>query len=174
MTREDRVELNDSIIIGLLDATESSVVQVGSIVRVAIAIGLHTRVDTGGVAAPDIGPDSDERLAGVHVDELDVRHEGDTDLILGEVGADILAQDVEGANLALGVEYRAARAVEHNGLVVLSRRGINIALVISPQDADGASLVEVVALAVWGCSCREAGSASRTLRLKSKFAIGGT
>lgn len=47
---EDGGELNNTIRIGLLDATQSRVVQVGRIVRVTVAAGLHTAVDTCRVA----------------------------------------------------------------------------------------------------------------------------
>lgn len=72
------------------------------------AIKLHTSVDTSGVGVPDISPDIGEGLAGRDVDELDVGHDGNTLLVVDQVRADVLAKDVERANLALGVEDGAS------------------------------------------------------------------
>lgn len=153
VTREDGVELNHTVIIRLLYATQGSPVQVRRVVGVPVALGLDARVDARGVAAPDVGPDAGEGLAGVDVDELDVRDQGHALLVLDQVRPDVLAQDVEGADLALRVEHRAVGAVEHDRLVRLGRRRVHVALVVRPEDADGAPPVEVVAHAVGRCSC---------------------
>lgn len=151
--REDGVELDHAIVIRLLDATQGSVVQVGRIVRVPVTSGLDARVNTRRVTVPDVGPDAGEGLTGFDVDELDVRNQRHAFLVFDQVGPHVLAQDIERAYLALGVEDRAGGAVKHDRLVRLGRRGVHVPLVVCPEDADGAPAVEVVALAVGGCSC---------------------
>lgn len=91
--------------------------------------------------------DSNEGLAGVHIHELDIGHQRHALLVVGHIRTYVLAEDVERADLTLWVENRTRRAVEDNRLVGLSRGRVDVALVISPQHTDGASLVESVALA---------------------------
>lgn len=72
MAREQCVELNHTIIIGLGNATEESVVQVRGVIGIAVALLHDSRVNTGRVGVPDISPDSSQWLAGVDIDELEV------------------------------------------------------------------------------------------------------
>lgn len=46
VTGEDRLELNDTLVVARLDTTEESSVQVSGIRRVTVAAGHDTRVDT--------------------------------------------------------------------------------------------------------------------------------
>lgn len=47
VTGEDGRELDNAIVVGLLDASQRSIVQVGRVVVIAIAVGLDTGVDAG-------------------------------------------------------------------------------------------------------------------------------
>lgn len=51
VTGDEGLEEGDAVVVGLLDATEESSVEVGGVAGgVAVAVGGDTRVDTGGVA----------------------------------------------------------------------------------------------------------------------------
>lgn len=63
MAREEGVELDDTVGIGLSNAAKESLVQVGRIIVVTIALRLDSTVDTGSIRIPDICPDSDQGLA---------------------------------------------------------------------------------------------------------------
>lgn len=113
MAREQCIELNHAVGIGLGDAAEECIVQVGSVIVIAIALRLNACVDTSCIRVPDICPDSGQRLAGRYVDELDVRGDRNTLLVVNQVGAHVLAKDVERSHLSLGVEDGTGGFVEH-------------------------------------------------------------
>lgn len=57
VAREDGLELGDTRVVGLLNSTEESRVQVGLIGGVAVAAGHNARVDAGGIAVPEVEVD---------------------------------------------------------------------------------------------------------------------
>lgn len=112
MAREDSLELSDTIIVGLLQATKERVVQVGRVVGVTIAAGLNTGVNTlnmlvcgftktckmivtySRVAVPDIHVDFRSRLAGLGVDKLDIEEKGDALLVLCDIRTDHFTSNI--------------------------------------------------------------------------------
>lgn len=91
---EDGLELGDAVRVGLLDAAEPGVVDVGLVGAVAVSAGHDARVDTGGIAVPHLEVDVGDGLAGVDVNDLVVEDDVDTLLLLDEVAADIFTSDV--------------------------------------------------------------------------------
>lgn len=55
-----------------------------------------TRVDTSGVCVPEVNPVVTEWLTGVDIREAHGESQGNTTLVLGDIGTDLLAQDVVG------------------------------------------------------------------------------
>lgn len=108
MAREQCVELNRTISVGLGNATKESVVQVGGVIGIAVARFLNSRVDTGRVGVPNISPNSSQWLTGVDIDELEVRGNRNTLLAIDQVGTNILAGNVEWSNLAFRVQDGAS------------------------------------------------------------------
>lgn len=94
---------------------------------------------------------TNQGLASVDVDELDIGNQRHALLPIGNLRAHVFAENIVRADLALGVQDRTGRAVEDEGLVRLSRGPVDVALVVGGQHRDGASLVQVVALAVGSC-----------------------
>jgi hypothetical protein len=94
VSRNDRLVLSNTVDISLHDSTQESCVQVGQIVRVAITRSRNTRVDTRGVAVPEIHVDRRNGLASAGVDELDVKVERNALLAVRDVAANQLAIDV--------------------------------------------------------------------------------
>jgi hypothetical protein len=116
MTWEDGLELNDTIIIGLLNPAQEGGVDVGSISSVTVAIADNTRVDTSRIAVPDIKPDVGDGLAGLNVNELGIESDINTWLVFSQVGAHVFARDVEGADFTLRVEDTGGVVCEDDGL----------------------------------------------------------
>lgn len=104
MAWEQCVELNHTIIIGLGNATKESVVQVRGVIGIAVALLNNSRVNTGRVGVPDISPDPSQWLTGVDINELEVRGNRDTLLAIDQIGTHVLAENVEGADLAFRVQ----------------------------------------------------------------------
>lgn len=104
VTRENGLELRNTIGAGLLNTTEEGLVEVRSVVAVTVHAALHARVLTGGVAGPHIPVQVLDGLAGLDVDKLTVHNERDTRLAVADVRADELALHPEGADFALGGE----------------------------------------------------------------------
>lgn len=126
MSREQGLEQRNTIRVGDLNATKESGVEVGSDGRVAVSAGCNSGVNTGGVAVPDLEVRALNGVAGGDVQDLEVEGESHTDLILGNVLADILSGDVVGTLGNLGREHAGAVAREEGRLggvqgVVLSR-----------------------------------------------------
>lgn len=90
---EDGVELNDTIRVCLLDATQEGGVYVGGIVCVAVSGGDDAGVDACTVAVPDIPVQTGDRFACFDVDKLAVKDDGDTRLPFSHVGANVFAFD---------------------------------------------------------------------------------
>lgn len=86
VTGEHGEELDNSIRVGFLDASQGRVIQIADVIRVAVTSGHQTRVDTRGVAVPDVPKETHNRLACLHVDELTVQDNGHAGLVLAKVG----------------------------------------------------------------------------------------
>lgn len=125
VTGEDRLKGSDAVLVGLLETTESHVVKVGDIVAISVAVILHTRVDTGGVAVPDVPPELGDRLAGVDVDELSVHVVHNTGLVIDDVLAVVLALDPERTNLTLGGENAGVVGEESGDIGVRGDVGLS-------------------------------------------------
>jgi hypothetical protein len=85
VARELGGELDNTISVRLLEATESSVVQVAGVCAVTVHVGFDTGVDTSGVGAPDIEISVGERLAGGDIDELGLKDHIDTGLLVTDI-----------------------------------------------------------------------------------------
>jgi hypothetical protein len=120
VTRECGVELYDTVLISLGNATEEGLVEVGLIAGVAIAAGNNARVDTSRVAVPELEVDLRNGLAGVDVDDLDVKVQRHSLLVLGNVAADQLALDPVRALSNLRSEDAGVVASEEGGGVSVS------------------------------------------------------
>lgn len=57
MSREERGELSDTEVIGLLETTAVGSVKVGLIFGVSVTVRDNTTVNTGGVCRPQVHPD---------------------------------------------------------------------------------------------------------------------
>ena len=178
VTREDGLELRNTIGVGLLDTTEEGLVKVGCVVAVTVHIALHARVLTGGVAGPHIPVQVLDGLASLDVDELAVHDERDTRLAVADVRADELSLHPEGADFALGGE-------DADGVVgeELRLRGVGGHLergvVGGVDDAVCITGVEQRALAVGlrdggttGCSAGVDASALETVSALAQAALG--
>jgi len=93
VAREGCIELQDSVLIGELDATEHGVVDVASISSVAVATSNNAAIDTSAVAVPRLECNLWDWFAGRGVDDLDVERQGHTRVAVSDVLADILAGD---------------------------------------------------------------------------------
>ena len=96
MTWNNGLVLGHSVDISLNDTAKESCVQVGQIIRVAIARSCDAGVDTRGITVPEIHVDRRNRLASAGVDELDVKVERNALLAIRDVAANQLAIDVVG------------------------------------------------------------------------------
>lgn len=88
-----RVELQDTVLVGELNTTEHSVVDVARISSVAVAISNNTTVHAGGIAVPGFEGDLRDGLASCGVDDLDIECQGHTRVTISDVLTDILARD---------------------------------------------------------------------------------
>ena len=114
----DRLVLSDSVGVRLHDSTQERCVQVGQIIRVAVARCRDARVDTRSVAVPEVHVDSRNGLARASVDELDVKVEGNTLLAVRDVAANELAVDVVGALGHLRLQDACRIVLEQKSLIV--------------------------------------------------------
>lgn len=94
VTWEKGGELCDSLVRGWLKLSQEGGVQVAEVGRVSVTAGDNTRVDTGGVACPDLDHSVGDWVTGGHVDDLGVKDELDTLLVLAGILTDILSSDV--------------------------------------------------------------------------------
>src|SRR5690242_8149581 len=90
---ESRVELQDSVLIAELDATEHGVVDVACIGNVAVTGCNNATVYTSGVTVPCLESNLRDWLASVGIDELDIESQRHTWMAIGDVLADVLARD---------------------------------------------------------------------------------
>lgn len=121
VTREDGLVLSDAIRVGLYDAAQEGGVHIGEIVRVAIAGCRNARVDTSGIAVPEIHVHSWHGHAGAGVDKLDVEIERHAFLAVGDVAPDQLTVDVIRALGDLRLQDAGCVIREEQGLVVAVR-----------------------------------------------------
>lgn len=143
---EQSVELYDTTLVSLADTAKEGVVEVGLITAIAIAVGNDTRVDTGGVAVPQLEVDRGDRLAGVDVDDLDVKVQRNTLLLLGYVFTNELALDPVRALCDLRSEDARVVARKKSGGVGVGRDTSQVGSVRGGQDSVQVTGSEVVLL----------------------------
>lgn len=73
VTRKDGVELHNAHMVGLLQAAKCCIVEVGGIVRVAVAICDNAAIYTRCVAVPNVDVDGIHRFASCNVNDLHVK-----------------------------------------------------------------------------------------------------
>lgn len=118
MARNNGLVLSNTVGVSLHDSAQESGVQVGQIVRVAVARCGDARVDTRGIAVPEVHVDSRHRLASAGIDQLNVKVERNALLVIGDVAADKLAIDVVGALGDLWLQNAGRVVCEQKSLVV--------------------------------------------------------
>lgn len=118
VSRHDRLVLSDAVNVSLHDSTQERCVQVGQIVRVAVARSRDARVDSRGIAVPEVHVDGRDRLASAGVDELDVQIERNTLLAVRNIAADQLAIDVVGALRDFRLQDACRVILEQQSLIV--------------------------------------------------------
>lgn len=101
VARKDRVKLHNAIIVSLLQATKSCVVEIAGVAGNAVAICDNPTVHSGCIAVPDIHVDGRHRLASRSVNDLYIKSQRNALLTIGDVPADQLASDIVGALRAL-------------------------------------------------------------------------
>ena len=118
MPGNDRLVLSDSVGVGLHDATQERCVQVGQIIRVAVARCRNARVDAGGIAVPEVHVNSRNRLARTSVDELNVKVERNSLLTIRDIAANQLAVDVVRALGDFRLQDARGIVLEQKSLVI--------------------------------------------------------
>lgn len=152
VTRECGVELYDTVLVSLGNAAEEGLVEVGFIAGVAIAAGNDARVNTSRVAVPELEVNLGNRLAGVDVDNLDVKVQRHSLLILGNVAADQLALDPVRALSNLGSEDAGVVASEEGSRVSVDGDAGEVGGVGSSEDGVHVTSSEVVLICINGQS----------------------
>jgi hypothetical protein len=94
VTGEDGLELGNTITVGLLDASEPGVVDVGLVRAITVAACDNTGVNTSGIAVPHLQVQIRNRLASLDINDLVVKDQVNSLLVLDEVLTDVLASDV--------------------------------------------------------------------------------
>lgn len=108
---EDTFELYNAVAVGLGNTAEECRIVVGQVVSVTIASSNKPRVDAGSVTVPDIPGsfglekytrrktldsipvEALDRLASLNIDELSLKNDRNTGLVLAEVGTNVFALD---------------------------------------------------------------------------------
>lgn len=103
VTREDGLELSNTIRVGLLDSSKPSLVNVRFVGLVAVTARYNTGVNTGRVAVPHLEVDIGDGITSLDVDDLIVEDDVEALLVFDKVLTDILAGDIYPA-LALPTE----------------------------------------------------------------------
>jgi len=93
MTRHQRVKSYNTRVIRGLNAPHECCVEVGCISCIAVAVGIDTRVDSSGVAGPDLEISFWHRFTGVDIDYLDIQCHGHAGLTLSIVRPDKLTRN---------------------------------------------------------------------------------
>lgn len=117
VTGKDGLEGGYAVLVGGLDASEESIVDVGSVRGITVTVGNDTAIDTRSVAVPDLEIEVRDGLAGVNIDNLVVEKEVDTLLVLGEVFANVLATDIIGSLGDIGGQNARIIASKEGGSV---------------------------------------------------------
>lgn len=143
MTSEGCLERHNATLIRLLNTTVESVVQVGSIIGVAVAVGNDTRVYASTVAVPDLEENFWYRLAGVDVNDLDVEGEFNALLTIRNVLPDELALHPVGALSHLGTEDAAVVAREEGAGVRVDSDVGQVAVMVTVEDTVDIASAEV-------------------------------
>lgn len=134
VTWDDRLELSNTVDVGLLDTTEEGRIEVASVILVAVARCKDTGVHTSGVACetirlitivrlgfpltvPCIHVDGWNRLAGRCVDDLDVQEQRNTSLTFGHITANELAVDIVRSLSDLWLQDTAGIVVEELSII---------------------------------------------------------
>jgi hypothetical protein len=94
MTREKGQELTDTILVGLLNAAQESLVDVAQVGRIAVTLGIDTGVDASRVTVPHLKVDIRHRLTGINIDYLIVQDDFSSLLIFNDAISDVFARDV--------------------------------------------------------------------------------
>jgi hypothetical protein len=94
MTRNNGLEAHGAVLAGDLDSSQSLVLKIGSVVRVAIHRANDARIYASGVRGPDLDRDIIEGLAGIDVHNLNVEVHINPFLPLFEVFANLLALNI--------------------------------------------------------------------------------
>ena len=146
VSRKDGAEGSDTVLIGLLQAAKSHVVKVRGIVAVSIAVVLHARIDTGGIAVPHVPVKLGNGLAGVDIDELSVHIVHDTRFVVDDVLTVVLALDPERANFTLRGEDAGLISSEESGDVGVRRDISGIGMVSCVENGVGIATGESTSL----------------------------
>jgi len=94
MTWEESSKLRYAEGIGGLETAQERVVDVGRVGGADAVGGDNPGVDAGAVAVPDFDHGVGDRVAGCHVNDLGVKYQFDTFLILDYVLADVFSADI--------------------------------------------------------------------------------
>jgi hypothetical protein len=124
---EDGLESNNTIGICGLDTSQEGTVP-SSISY--ISSDINARVDTGGVAIPDIDVDIRDTETSGDVDVLDFEVEGDTGLAFGDILANVLAGNVVWTICDFGGENAGGVGSENGGVRVAGGVVVNTSLVV--------------------------------------------
>lgn len=135
MTGEQRLECHHTVLVRLLDTAVESVVQVGSIIGVAIAIGNHAGVHTSAVAVPDLKESFRYWLTGIDINYLDVKRERNTFLIFSDVLTNKLALHPVRTLSSLGSQDAAVIAGEEDRRIRIDGDAGQVGLVVGGQNA---------------------------------------
>lgn len=148
VTGEGCVKLHNPALVGLVDTTEEGIVKVGSVRAVTIAAGRDARVDTGGVAVPQLDVDRGNRLAGVDINDLDVEVQRYTFLILGNVLTDQLALDPIGSLSYIWRKDAGVVAGEEDGGIGISGDPSQVGGVGGAKDSVKIASAKIVLLCI--------------------------
>lgn len=93
MAGEGRIKLQDSILVGKLNATEHGIVNVCCVGLISVSASDNAAVNTSGVAMPGLKRDFADRIAGVDINELNVECQRNARVTVSDVFTDILTRD---------------------------------------------------------------------------------
>lgn len=134
VTGEQGLESDDTVIVGLLNTTEGSVVDVAQIGSVTVSAGNDATVDTSGVAVPHLRVSLRDGLAGVDIDDLDVERQRNTGLALDNVLTNELARHPVRAFGRLGSEDAASISSEQESRVSSLRSDGEVGVVVGGEN----------------------------------------
>jgi hypothetical protein len=109
VTRDNGVELSNTVSVGSLDSTESGGVET------TLARSRDTRVDTSGIAVPNVNQEILNSSAARSINELKIEVQRNTRLAISDVGSDQLARDKVRADSDLGDQSTGRVGVKDRG-----------------------------------------------------------